>query len=333
METQAQDKARTRARGTAADGVRSGVRTGTPDRGRPVEGALWMLSSGLAFVGLTAIVRAIGTDLPAPEQAFLRFAFGLVFLAPALWRLTRHGLPAGAARLAVLRGGVHVLAVICWFFAMARLPVAEVTAIGYLNPVLVMVGGALVFGERLGPARIATVLIALAGAAVILRPGLRAVGAGQLAQLTAATFFAGSYLFAKRLSRLMPAADVVALLSVSATVGLLPVALWVWQPLSWGQAALLAGTAALGSYAHYAMTRAFAAAPLAVTQPVTFLQIVWASLLGWLAFGEAVDLWVIAGAATIIAAIALSTVAEARAGRRAAVAPAAGAAHGGLGGR
>ena len=52
---------------------------------------------------------------------------------------------------------------------------------------------------------------------------------------------------------------------------------------------MLAGTAALGSYAHYAMTRAFAAAPLAVTQPVTFLQIVWASLLGWAAFGEAVD--------------------------------------------
>jgi drug/metabolite transporter (DMT)-like permease len=288
------------------------------DAGRPVAGALWMLSSGLAFVGLTGIVRAIGTDLPAPQQAFLRFAFGLVFLAPALAGTLRAGLPPGALRLVSLRGAVHTVAVICWFFAMARLPVAEVTAIGYLNPVVVMLGGALVFGERLGPARIATAAIALIGAAVILRPGLREIGAGQLAQVAAAVCFAGSYLIAKRLSRVMAATSVVALLSLSATVGLLPLALWVWQPLSAAQALMLAGTAALGSYAHYAMTRAFAAAPLAVTQPVTFLQIVWASLLGWAAFGEAVDVWVVTGAAAIIAAISLSTLSEARASRRAA---------------
>lgn len=279
---------------------------------RPLAGALWMLSCGLAFVGLTGIVRFIGTDLPASQQAFLRFAFGLVFLLPAMRGLWRQGVPAGAARLIALRGVVHVMAVICWFFAMARLPVAEVTAIGYLTPVLVMLGGALVFHERLTPARIATVFIALLGAAVILRPGLRALGAGQMAQIAAATCFAGSYLFARRLSRIMPAGGVVAMLSVTSTLGLLPFALWSWQAPNLLQLVLLAGTAALGTYAHYAMTRAFAAAPLAVTQPVTFLQIVWASSLGWLAFGEAVDFWVITGAVTIILAIALSTYAEAR---------------------
>ena len=71
------------------------------------------------------------------------------------------------------------------------------------------------------------------------------------------------------------------------------------------------------------MTRAFAAAPLAVTQPVTFLQIVWASLLGALVFGEAVDPWVIVGGVVIIGAISLSTLVEARAAaqRRAALLP------------
>lgn len=286
-----------------------------------------MLSCGLAFVGLTGIVRYIGTDLPASQQAFLRFAFGLMFLTPALVPLARQGLPKGALQMIALRGVVHTLAVLCWFFAMARLPVAEVTAIGYLNPVLVMLGGALVFGERLTATRIATAVIALAGAAVILRPGVRDLGAGQLAQVAAATFFAGSYLFARSLSRILPAGAVVAMLSITSTLGLLPVALWFWQPPSALQLALLAGTAALGSYAHYAMTRAFATAPLAVTQPVTFLQIVWASLLGWLVFDEAVDLWVILGAAAIITAITLSTLSEAR---RPAVAPRPGPAHGGL---
>jgi len=282
---------------------------------------MWMLVCGLCFVALTGIVRSIGTDLPAAQQGFLRFAFGVPLLVPALVRMARVGLPAGALRLVGWRGAVHVVAVILWFYAMARLPVAEVTAIGYLNPVVVMLGGVLVFGEKLGRVRIVTAVIALLGALVVLRPGLREVTPAHLAQVLAACFFAASYLMAKRLSGVLPAGLVVAMLSVSATVGLLPVALAVWQPVSGAQAALLAGTAVLGTAAHYAMTRAFAAAPLAVTQPVTFLQIVWATLLGALVFGEAVDPWVLAGAAMIIAAVSASTFTEWRASRVAALLP------------
>lgn len=292
--------------------------TNQTDLGRPIEGALWMLGCGLSFVCLTGIVRFIGTDLPAAQQAFLRFAFGVPLLVPALLQMARVGMPAGAWRLFGLRGAVHVVAVILWFHAMARLPVAEVTAIGYLNPVVVMLGGVLLFGERLGWLRALTVVVALLGAAVVLRPGLREVTDGHLAQVGAACFFAGSYLLAKRLVGLVPAGLVVSVLSVTATVGLLPFAIAVWQPVSSAQAALLAGTAVLGTAAHYAMTRAFAAAPLAVTQPVTFLQIVWASLLGALVFGEAVDPWVLAGATMIIGAVSLATFTEWRGNRAAA---------------
>ena len=280
-----------------------------------------MLACGLCFVGLTGIVRFIGTDLPAAQQAFLRFAFGVPLLVPALVVAARQGVPMAAWRLFAARGVVHVIAVILWFYAMARLPVAEVTAIGYLNPVVVMLGGVLLFGERLGWLRAVTVVVALFGAVVVLRPGLREVTDGHLAQVAAACFFAGSYLFAKRLVGLVPAGLVVSVLSVTATLGLLPFALAVWQPVSGVQAGLLAGTAVLGTAAHYAMTRAFAAAPLAVTQPVTFLQIVWASLLGWLAFGEPVDPWVLAGAALIIGAVSVATLTEWRTSRAAALLP------------
>lgn len=296
------------------------MRTQT-DLGRPMDGAMWMLGSGLCFVCLTGIVRYIGTDLPAAQQAFLRFGFGVPLLLPALVRVARAGMPAGAWGLFGLRGAVHVVAVILWFYAMARLPVAEVTAIGYLNPVVVMLGGVLLFGERLGWLRAGVVVVALLGALVVLRPGLREVTDGHLAQVGAACFFAGSYLLAKRLVGLVPAGLVVSVLSVTATLGLLPFALAVWQPVSLLQAALLAGTAVLGTAAHYAMTRAFAAAPLAVTQPVTFLQIVWASLLGALVFGEAVDPRVLAGAAMIIGAVSVATLTEWRSARAAALLP------------
>jgi len=286
------------------------------DLGHPVAGMAWMLASGLSFVAVTGIVRYLGTALPAAEAAFIRFGFGVVFLLPALRAIWRDGFAPGALALFGWRGAAHTAAVICWFYAMARIPVAEVTAIGYLNPVLVTLGAALFFGEVLALRRLVAIGVAVVGALIVLRPGLREVTSGHFAQLAAAFFFAGSYLFAKRLSRSESATRVVAMMSVSVTLGLAPFALWVWVPVSMvqlGWLALVAGFATLG---HYCMTRAFGAAPLAVTQPVTFLQLVWATLLGALVFGEGVDPFVLVGGGTIIAAISYITWREAMVKRR-----------------
>ncbi len=283
---------------------------------RPVEGVAWMLASGLSFVAMTGIIRHIGTALPATQSSFLRMVFGLILLAPVLVGSLRAGLPKGAMPLFLGRGAAHTVAVILWFYAMARLPVAEVTAIGYLNPVLVTLGGALFFGERLAFRRIAAILVALGGAAIILRPGLRELGAGQLAQLGAACCFAGSYLFAKRLSAVAGAGTIVAMMSLTVTVGLLPVALITWVPVSAAQLGWLALVAVFATAGHYFMSRAFAVAPLSVTQPVTFLQLLWATLLGALAFGEGVDIWVLVGGLVIMAAISYITWREAALRRR-----------------
>jgi drug/metabolite transporter (DMT)-like permease len=280
--------------------------------GRPVAGVLWMLATGLCFVAVTAIVRYLGTDLPAAQAAFLRFGFGVLFLAPALWGVLRAGLPAGSAGLFAVRGAAHVVAVVLWFFAMARLPLAEVTAIGYLNPVMVTLGAALFFGERLAFRRVGAVIVALCGAAIVLRPGLREVTPAHLAQIGAALAFAASYLCAKRLGQMVSPQAVVAMMSLTVTLGLAPLAWAVWVPVTAEQVAWLALVAAFATAAHYAMMRAFAAAPLAVTQPVTFLQLVWATLLGVFIFDERVDPFVLAGGAVIIAAVSFITWREAQ---------------------
>ncbi len=288
---------------------------------RPISGMLWMLLAGLCFVGVTGVVRYLGTTLPAAQSAFIRFAWGVVFLIPALLPILRQGLPKGSVPLFLGRGVVHTGAVIFWFYAMARIPVAEVTAIGYLNPVLVTLGAVVFFGERLAWRRVAAVGVAAVGALIVLRPGLRAVTDGHLAQLCAAVLFAGSYLFANQLSRMVGAGTVVAMLSLTVTLGLAPLAWAVWVPVSLTQAGWLALVAGFATAGHYAMTRAFRAAPLSVTQPVTFLQLIWATALGALAFGEPVDPYVIVGGAVIIGAISYITWREARV-LRAAVSPA-----------
>ena len=68
------------------------------------------------------------------------------------------------------RGALHVVAVVLWFYAMARVPVAEMAAIAFLGPVMVLVIGGLILGEGLGARRIAAVLVAVAGGLIVLRP-------------------------------------------------------------------------------------------------------------------------------------------------------------------
>lgn len=273
------------------------------DLGRPREGIFWMVLSGLSFVTVNGVVRYLGTELPVAQSAFLRFAFGVLFLAPVLPKLLRDGVPTRAWRLFAWRGIVHSAAVLFWFYAMVRIPVAQVTAIGYLNPVLMIVAGAVLFGEAFPARKVLAVAVALVGALVVLRPGVQVLTLGHYSQIAASICFCGSYLFAKRLSGLVSASQIVAVLSVSVTLALAPLAWWVWVPVTLNQCAWLALVAAGATSGHYCMTRAFRAAPIAVTQPVTFLQLIWATALGAGLFGEAVDHYVILGGAMIIGAI------------------------------
>ncbi len=282
---------------------------------RPVAGIIWMLVSGIAMVGVNGAVKYVGTSLPATQSAFLRFAVGLVFFLPMLPAILRADYPALVWKQFGLRGVFHVGAVILWFYAMARIPVAEVSAIGFLNPVLVLIGVGLLLGEGLSFRRIMVAMVAFAGALIVLRPGLREVEPGHLAQLGAAFLFAAGYIVAKRLSASVPASVIVAMMTYTSAIGLLPLALLDWQPVALWQLGTLALGAAFATLGHYAMTRAFAEAPLAVTQPVSFLQIIWSALMGAVLFHEGIDPFVILGGAVIIGAISFNIRAEANARR------------------
>ncbi|MDO5704462.1 MAG: DMT family transporter [Paracoccus sp. (in: a-proteobacteria)] len=281
----------------------------------------WMVATGLSFVAVNGIVRWLDGALPASQAAFIRFCFGLVFLGPVLAPALRAGFSAPVWRLMGLRGALHVAAVVAWFYAMSRIPIAEVTAIGYLNPIVVTIGAALFMGEAISSRRIGAICVAIIGAVIVLRPGIREIDPGHLAQIAAAVCFGASYLLAKRLSALVSPAVVVAMMSLTVTIGLAPLAWAVWVPPTLAQIGWLGLVAVFATLGHYTMARAFAAAPLTVTQPVTFLQLIWAALLGWFVFHEPLDGWVILGGGLMIGAISYITWREARLRRRAVTPP------------
>ncbi|MGS4947992.1 DMT family transporter [Meridianimarinicoccus sp. RP-17] len=279
---------------------------------RPLVGLGWMVVTGLCFVGVQATVKAVDDAVPAPEAAFLRFALGIVFVLPALGRLRAARLSRGDWRDFTLRAALHSAGVILWFYAMTRIPLAEVTAMNYLAPVVVTLGAALFLGERLAARRIGAVIVAFGGALVILRPGLRDLDPGHLAMLGAALGLGSSYLMAKYLSGRFGAEVIVAMMSLMVPVALLPVAAAVWVPPSLAVLAALTLTAAFATVGHYTMMLAFRAAPVSVTQPAVFLQLVWSVIVGLALFGEPLDPFVILGGGIIVAAVSFIAWREAR---------------------
>ncbi len=267
---------------------------------RPLLGVFWMFVTGLCFVGVTAVVNHLGDALPAAQSAFLRFLFGLVFLVPLAGQLK--GVRFGPhLRPIAARSAVHLVGVILWFYAMARVTMAEVTAMNFMVPVYVTIGAGLFLGERLAARRLIAVGLALIGALLILRPGFRELSPGHIAMLGTSLMLAASYLLAKSLTEALPPAAIVAALSLAVTVGLAPLAWWVWVPPTLVEIGWLVLVAFFATAGHYTMTLAFKAAPVSVTQPVTFLQLLWSALFGWLVFHEPVDLGVIAGGTLIVA--------------------------------
>lgn len=283
----------------------------------PVRGIFWMFVTGLCFITVTALVKAMGNRIPSAEAAFIRYAFGLVFLIPLVGQIRGLNLTPRLWSLFSLRGFLHAMGVILWFSAMVRIPIAEVTALNYVSPIYVALGAALFLGEKIAARRILAILFGLIGALIILRPGFREIEAGHWAMICAAVAFSGSYLLAKVLADQVKASAVVMMLSIFVTIALIPFAVSNWVTPNATELAFLAAVALFATAGHYTMTLALAAAPVMVTQPITFLQLVWATILGVGVFHEPLDFWVILGGLVIICSASFITWREAVQKRRA----------------
>ena len=266
-----------------------------------LRGIFWMAMTGILFVMVTGIVRHLGTDMNAVQAAFIRYFFGLLLLTPVFFKIGNFVRERKIMGLHAIRGFIHGIGVMLWFFAMAKIPIAEVTALGFTAPIFTTVGAALFLGERLYLYRIGAVLIGFGGAIIVLQPGFQAISIGSIAQLVASPLFACSMLIAKRLTRTESSTAIVAYLSIFVTLTLLPPALMVWRTPTLVELAWLFATAVCATAGHVTLTQAFRSADITVTQPIQFLQLVWATILGLTLFGEQPEISTWVGGGVIVA--------------------------------
>jgi drug/metabolite transporter (DMT)-like permease len=266
-----------------------------------IRGIAWMALAGMLFAAMTGIVRHLGTDMNPIQTSFIRYAFGIVLMVPFFLRLSRAEMHSPNKKLHFVRGIIHAGGVMLWFFAMSRLPIAEVTALGFLSPIFTTIGAAIYFKETLHARRIGAVLMGFGGTLIILRPGIEVIDIGAVAQLLAAPLFAISFMMAKKMTQTEHRSSIVAYMAVFVTLALLPPAMMVWRTPTWEEVIWLFLMAAVATLAHLVMTKAMEEAELTTLQPVHFLQLVWATLIGYFLFAEEPDLWTWIGGGVVVA--------------------------------
>jgi len=279
-------------------------------------GILWMVITTILFVAVTASVRFLDGEVPAPQAAFMRYLIGTLLLTPALISLINVKPSKPLMKKFLIRGVVHSIGVTLWFYAMSVMPVAEVTAIGFLTYIFVSIGACIFLNEKLHKHRLTAIVISFIGALIILRPGFKEIGNGQIGMLIATIVFTLSYLIAKIVSKERSSAEIVAMLSLFTTIFLIPTAIYSWEPLSIKALIVLTFTAVIATLGHITMTKAIKSAPMVVTQPILFLQLVWASMVGLFIFDENFDPFVILGGTVIMICVCYVSYREHKLGKK-----------------
>jgi drug/metabolite transporter (DMT)-like permease len=265
-----------------------------------VRGLLWSVAAGALFVVLNAFLRGLTLELSAFQTQFLRYLVGLVVMTPFIMRSGLLAFRPNNFGGQFMRGGVHTAGLCLWFLAIPHITLADATAIGFTTPIFIMVGAALVLHEPMRWERWLAAAIGLAGVLLVVAPKLDGGGGWYiLLMLLSAPVFAASFLLTKSLTRTDTAGVIVVWQSITVAIFSLPLAIAGWQwptPLQWGIFAL-AGV--LGSAGHYCLTRSFSVADISATQSVKFLDLVWATAVGWLLFADIPSQWTLAGGLVI----------------------------------
>lgn len=267
-----------------------------------VRGLLWSSLAGLLFVVLNTLMRGLALQLDPFQTQFLRYVAGLAVMLPLVLRA---GLAAYRPRNIggqFGRGAVHTFGLCLWFIAVPHIGLADTTAIGFTGPIFIMIGAALLFHEPMRWERWVAASFGFAGVLLVVAPGLSGGGGWYpLVMLASSPVFAASFLITKALTRYERAEVIVVWQAITVTLFSLPLALLHWQWPSSAQwfAFLVCGI--LGSAGHYCLTRSFTVADISATQSVKFLDLVWASALGWLVFSESPSQWTLVGGGVICA--------------------------------
>lgn len=282
-----------------------------------IRGILLVVVSGILLAIASAIGKQVVQELPPFQVAFARSFFMLVAMAPWLFRVGLANLTTRRPWLHIFRSFLSAVAVLAWFWALPRVPLADIAALEFTSPLWVFLAAILFLGEQSRLWRWGALVVGFAGVLIIVRPGFAEVSVGVIAVLASSVLFAANRILAKPLMRTDHPTTLIAWRTVFLMLFMLGPALYVWEwpsAAGWGWLLLLG---AVGMVNQFTTTWAIKLADFGAIEPANFLRLVWTALLGFAFFAEVPSLFTLAGGCIVI----VSVVYVARRERQEAAAP------------
>jgi len=268
----------------------------------PIKAALWMGGTVLSFALMGVCGRELSAELNTFQTLFWRSLSGGVAILPMLffqgWGHVRTERPGAQ----ITRNLFNFLGQYGWFYAIGVISLAEVFALEFTTPIWTALLAFLFLKERLTVPRVAAIVLGFVGILLITRPGVEVIHPAAFAVLGAAIAYAVSYTMVKSLTKTESPLTIL----VYMTVVQLPISLafsvdgWVWPSAPACPWIVVVGLS--GLTAHYCMARAFQQADAMLVVPLDFLRLPLISAVGFVYYGEALNPWVLGGAALVFAA-------------------------------
>lgn len=277
----------------------------TPSRQdhRPLLGVVFMLSAMASLPLIDVFAKFLGEQgIPVLQIVWARLSFGMLATLPlALHKVGARGLMPRRPLYHALRATFLALATFSFFTALLYLPIADALAIFFIQPLIVTLLSALVLKERVGPRRWAAVAVGFIGTLIIIRPGFVAFNPGSAFALAAGAFLAIYFVMTRAISGQAHAIVTTFQTNVVGAILLSLLVPLVWVAPTPTQWALFAGLGLVANFGHFLVVRAYDFAEASLLAPLAYTEMVMATVLGWLFFGDFPDGWTFVGVGVLIA--------------------------------
>ena len=261
-----------------------------------------LLAAGIfCFTTMDAVAKVLVHLYPTAEVIWARFAGHFLCVVLYLGRRFWASLATTMPGWHVLRSLTQLGATVFFFASLNFIGLAEATALAAISPVLITVGAAVFLGERLTLPRALSVVAALLGALIILRPGLGVFSMAALLPVICAFCYAANMLLTRLVgSRETPWAAMIYASAAGTILSSLALP-WVWQPIAVIHIPAFVLLGALGAGAQLLIIKAFSIAEAGAIAPFGYLDIVYATIWSVAAFGVFPDAFTLIGALVIAA--------------------------------
>jgi drug/metabolite transporter (DMT)-like permease len=267
-------------------------------------GILWMSFGMSAFIGNDALIKAVGTRVPAAQMIVVRGVMAIALILLVAWRMGALDRLRDIARgWVVVRAGCEGVGTFLYLAGLFHLPLANVTAINLASPLFIAVLARLIYQEQVSAARWLAIGLGFCGVMMIIQPSGEGFNIYALMSLAATLIFAGRDLMTRKIPPSTP--SILITLATASTVWLLAGGVLSWQgwvPMSWHDVGLLAIASVFLSAGYYSVIAAMRQGEMSVVAPFRYVGLLWALLIGFVVWGDIPNALAWAGIALLIGA-------------------------------